>query len=673
MTADASAPSRAAVRSRDAAGALWWWLAALSAGTASAALVALADQGQSWSDLATGQVGFSVLMAVLYPVIGAALHARHPGNRLAVVLLATGVSRAAAVAATAWATEPGVPHGTAEWLGFGLPFVALAVAPLSLLWFPDGRLPDACRRWRVAQASTPVAVVALAASMVLSWRFRSPAFLADGPPADSSQGQLASALLLVALVAAVLGVLSGVASLVARWRHNARGAVRQQIKWYLAGAVAAVVLNVAGDIAGAVLPAARALNLLGTAAILGALLIAVVRHDLWDIDRLLNRTVVYGLLSAVLLTVYVGSVLALGLLLQGLGAGQAVAVAAATLAAVTVAAPVRRHLQWRVDRRFDRRRFDAVALVRGHVRSTALGVAEPGATEALLREVLRDPTFAVRYRCRDGGIVDGWGRPASVADIRPELSGPDWLFVHAPVDPYDERVWRAVLGEAGPSLAQSRLQAEVLAQVAVVEGSRRRIVEAAAAERRRIERNLHDGAQQRLVSLAMRLRTAQRRHPDELGPEALRLLDETVADVRGSVEDLRALAAGLLPGSLVSEGLEPALLEIADRHAGSVRMTSELDHRHTAALDEVAWFVACEGVTNAVKHAADSAVQVHVTCRSGLFVLRVCDSGPGGAVSGNGLTGLQDRVRASAGELTIHSPPAVGTTLTVTLPCQPCG
>jgi len=134
--------------------------------------------------------------------------------------------------------------------------------------------------------------------------------------------------------------------------------------------------------------------------------------------------------------------------------------------------------------------------------------------------------------------------------------------------------------QGGPELAQSRLQAEVLAQVAEVEGSRRRIVQAADAERRRIERNLHDGAQQRLVSLAMRLRTAQRRRPDELGPAAQRLLDETVADVRGSVEDLRALAAGLLPGSLISEGLEPALMEIAGRHPGSVRMTSERPRAH---------------------------------------------------------------------------------------------
>ena len=373
---------------------------------------------------------------------------------------------------------------------------------------------------------------------------------------------------------------------------------------------------------------------------------------------------------------YVGCVLALGLLLNELSRGSGIAVAASTLAAVSVAGSARRSLQRRVDRRFDRRTFDAVARIEQHTSATALQLPVPGETEALLRAVLRDPALRVGYRCRDGQLVDHSGLPVSEVSLLGRqitaVGSPPRevaILVHGALEAGDTAVWKAVVRAATPCLAQCRLQAEVLVQVAEVEHSRRRVVEASDAERRRVERNLHDGAQQRLVSLALRLRTENRRHARALGPEAQRIIEETVGELRGSVEDLRALAAGLLPGSLVSEGLGPALQEMALRHPHRVQVRNTLDHKHSHTLDEVAWFVAAEGMANAVKHAGDARVSIEVACGQGSLTLAVRDDGRGGAVEGAGLTGLQDRVRASSGKLALHSPIGQGTTLRVVLPC----
>jgi signal transduction histidine kinase len=654
-----------------------WLLAVLSAVCAVAAVALLAHDGASWRQLSTGRVGFSAVMALSYPLVGAALRARRPDNRLGTVLLATGFSRGVALAAFAWAgglhaSQFGRPGAdTATWLGFGLPFVALVLAPLSLLWFPDGQLPDARRRWVVAQSTVWLALCALVVLMALAWRYRGPALADDSPVPGGLQGRLLLGALITCIVASVGGLAGGIASLVSRWRSQ-RGAVREQLKWYLTGAAAAILLNVAGD----VIDGASVLNLLGTIVFVGSILIAVVRHDLWDIDRILNRTVVYGALSGVLITVYVGCVLALGLLLNELSRGSGIAVAASTLAAVSIGGSARRSLQRRVDRRFDRRTFDAVARIEQHVASTALQLPAPGETEALLRAVLRHAELRVVYRCRDGQLVDHAGLPVSdvsvlglhtttVGDSPREVA----ILVHGVLDAADAALWKAVVRSATPCLAQCRLQAEVLVHLAEVQHSRRRVVEASDAERRRVERNLHDGAQQRLVSLALRLRTEKRRHARALGPEAQRIIEETVKELRGSVEDLRDLAAGLLPGSLVSEGLGAALQEMALRHPHRVQVQNTLDHRHSHTLDEVAWFVATEGMANAVKHAGDAQVSIEVSCGEGSLTLAVRDDGRGGAIEGAGLTGLQDRVRASSGMLALHSPIGHGTTLRVTLPC----
>lgn len=625
--------------------------------------------GKGWHEILSESEGIQALMALTFPVLAALLLMRVPDNRLAWVFSATGLSRALALFAENWALHDyraggswPVAHAMA-FLSLAMVFVAPVVGPLQLLWFPNGRPPDDRARWRLAQGSVLVSAAGLLLLLTQAWALPGPSLVDDSPPPPG----LATLGMVILLTGTAAGLLAGFAAVVSRLRGQDL-AVQQQVKWYLYGVVAALVLNVAGDVA-----SLWSLNLVGTLAFEAAILVAVRRYALWDIDRVLNRTVVYGLLSLTVGAVYAGTVLGLGLLLGELSLGRSASVAAATLAAAVIAGPARRDLQTRVDRRFDRRTHDAVRRVAEHGDVVSLAPAVPGDLERLLAEVLRDPDLRLLFRCREGELVDAWGRVADEPD-EPMTAwegggGELAVLVHRPFAPHEQALLASVHRAAAGAVTLARLQAELLVQVTVVEQSRRRIVEAADAERRRVERDLHDGAQQRLVALAMTLRSEQRRHAPQLGPEAERIIDLGVSEIRGSVADLRALAAGLMPGSLVTEGLGPALRELVDRQPEPVQGVRHLDHRHAPEIEATAWFVAAEGLANSLKHAPGSCVSVEAVCDGHRLRISVQDNGPGGAHGGPGLTGLQDRVRACAGRLDIDSPQGVGTRLTAVLPC----
>jgi signal transduction histidine kinase len=550
------------------------------------------------------------------------------------------------------------------FVALALTFAAPLLAPLNVLWFPDGRLPDERARWRYAQRLLWVSAAGLLLFLALAWPLRGPGLVDDSPLPD---GPIVAGLAIF-VAGTVAGVLAGFAAVLSRLRGQDR-VVRQQVKWYLCGAVAALALNLAAD----VLPGVGFLNLAGTLAFEAAVLVAVRRHGLWDIDRILNRTVVYGLLTATVVAVYAGTALGLGLLLGELTLGHSIAVAAATLAAAVVAAPARRELQARVDRRFDRRTYDAVRRVADYADQASLAAPAPGELEGLLRDVLRDPDLRLRFRCQDGALVDARGAAvAEPQDGATSLRGPAGelaLLEHRPFASHETVLVASVTRAAVKAVALARLQAELLVQVTAVEQSRRRIVEAADAERRRVERDLHDGAQQRLVALALKLRSEQRRHALELGPQAGVIIDLGVSEISGSVEDLRALAAGLLPGSLVSEGLGAALGELVSRQPDPVPCVRRLDHRHAPEIEATAWFVAAEGLANSLKHAPGSHVSIEASCDGDRLRITVRDDGPGGARDGPGLVGLKDRVQACAGTLDIDSPLGAGTHLTAVVPC----
>jgi signal transduction histidine kinase len=194
-------------------------------------------------------------------------------------------------------------------------------------------------------------------------------------------------------------------------------------------------------------------------------------------------------------------------------------------------------------------------------------------------------------------------------------------------------------------------------------------VASADAARRRIERDLHDGAQQRLVSLAVRLRAAQAAAP----PGAVELaqqLEGAVVEVDGVLEDLGEISRGLHPAVLTTAGLRPALRALARRSVVPVGLEVQVTGRLPEPVETAAYYVVCEALTNTVKYAQASAAEVEVSAGDGVLRVRVCDDGRGGADfgGGSGLAGLKDRAEALGGWLSLHSPPGAGTVLEMALP-----
>ena len=220
------------------------------------------------------------------------------------------------------------------------------------------------------------------------------------------------------------------------------------------------------------------------------------------------------------------------------------------------------------------------------------------------------------------------------------------------------RVWR---------LENSRLQAELRAQLAEVRASRARIVEAGDAERRRLERDLHDGAQQRLLGIRLALQLARGHAGDQQAVEEL--LSEADAEVLGALEELRALARGIHPAILTEDGLAAALAGLARRAPVPVELRV-CPERMSAPVEATAYFVAGEALANVVKHAHASHVTIDVTRANGALAIEVTDDGVGGAdANGAGLRGLRDRVEALDGQLRIESPSVGGTRVTAAIPC----
>jgi signal transduction histidine kinase len=195
-------------------------------------------------------------------------------------------------------------------------------------------------------------------------------------------------------------------------------------------------------------------------------------------------------------------------------------------------------------------------------------------------------------------------------------------------------------------------------------------VEFGDAERRRVERNLHDGAQQRLVNLSLALGIARSQVPTTSDGELAVALEEAAAELRLALAELRELARGLHPVILSEAGLGPALASLAERSPIPATVAASPPGRLPDRVEETAYFVASEALANAAKHAHASAVTISARRRGGDLVVEVGDDGVGGAdPNGSGLRGLADRVAALDGHLRVYSPSGQGTCITAELPC----
>jgi signal transduction histidine kinase len=309
-----------------------------------------------------------------------------------------------------------------------------------------------------------------------------------------------------------------------------------------------------------------------------------------------------------------------------------------------------------------------------------LGGPEPGADpKAALSRALGDPSLALgywfaaesRYVDRDGKPVElpeaGSGRRSTVVERDGQ---PVAVLIHDAALEHNAGLVDSVSAAAGLALENERLQAELRARLVELQASRARLVEATDAERRRIERDLHDGTQQRLVSIAMSLGLAEAKLPAD--PEhAKPIVTETRTALAAALAELRDLTQGIYPTILTERGLSAALDELCGRSALTGHLRLFLDGRLPAPVETAAYYVVSEALTNAAKHSQASEVRVAANSSGGILTVEVADDGVGGAGNGtgSGLRGLADRVEALDGRLTVSSPPGRGTTLRAEFPC----
>ena len=295
----------------------------------------------------------------------------------------------------------------------------------------------------------------------------------------------------------------------------------------------------------------------------------------------------------------------------------------------------------------------------------------------MLGEALGDPLADVLFWLPESETyVDASGDPASAlpSDGRAhtEITREGARTAILRLDPslLERRdLLNGVVAAARLSTEMARLRVELRLQLAEVEAWRARIVEAGHEERRRLERDLHDGAQQRLVSLGVQIRRLQRTLPrsaDILSPA----LDQIVGEVGAAIGDLRQIAAGVRPARL-DDGLSVALRALARSSPVPVDVEAPRE-RVGASVEAAAYFVACEALTNAIKYASATKVAVRAVRANGALHVSVSDDGIGGAVvrRGSGLAGLRDRVGACGGTLEVVSPPGEGTRIAVAIPCE---
>ena len=307
-----------------------------------------------------------------------------------------------------------------------------------------------------------------------------------------------------------------------------------------------------------------------------------------------------------------------------------------------------------------------------------LGAARPGTVRDALARALGDPTLELAYCVGPGTYVDLEGRPTTIPATASGRSATfisrDGEVVAALVhddtiagDPLLEPVGAA----AALALENERLNAELRARLEDLRASRMRLVQAADEERRRLERNLHDGAQQRLVALALALRLAKAKIKEQ--PEAAEELVAAAGDEAGNaLAELRELARGLHPAVLSERGLGPALEALAGRSPCPVELARIPPDRLPPPVETAAYYVVSESLANVAKYARASLVRVSVTRDNGVAIVEVADDGIGGAslASGSGLRGLADRVEALDGRLMLESPPGRGTRVVAEIPCD---
>jgi signal transduction histidine kinase len=632
---------------------------------------------------------FGLIAFTSFPIVGAVLALRRPDSWIGWIFLGIGLSFGLATLSASYADfallerRGSIPGGgIASWAStWSWPWGIVLTFTFLLLLFPTGHLPSP--RWRpVAWLSGLAMAMTVIPVAVAAWPIQGPVLTRideDAPEAASAAFKVAFNVQIIGiLLMFALGIACAV-SLVLRMRR-AHGDERAQLRWFAFAGLFVVVALILNSplfrVGGNVLPLV-AIPLLPIAA--G---IAVLKYRLYDIDVVINKTVVFGALAVFITAIYAAIVAGIGTLVGQRGS---VVLSAAAAAVIAVAfQPLRQRAQHLANRLVYGKRATPYEVLSDFSQR----VAGSFSTEDILprmAQIIADGTGARRSEVwlavgQELRLAASWPDdgvreerlPFSGSEVPPfpsadgafpvrhqgELLGALTVTVDPaePLTPAQAELIQDLASQAGLVLRNVRLIEEVRA-------SRRRLVTAQDEERRRLERNLHDGAQQQLVALAMKVRLAEGLAEKD-PPKARDMLSQVGKEMQEAMDDLRDLARGIYPPLLADQGLTVALEAQARKAAVPVRVDGNEIGRYPQEVEAAVYFCCLEALQNVAKYAGATQASVRLAVQDGELRFEVTDDGkgfdPASTPLGSGLQNMVDRLAALGGTVEIRSAPGSG-------------
>ena len=624
------------------------------------------------------------------PVLGFVLASRRPGNRMGWLFLAAGLalglgSFANPYALHALVAEPGslAAGRLMAWLSNWIFVIQVALLAFLLLLFPTGRLRS--RRWLPAAWFVAGAYTLTGLSQLV----RATRVWSD-PFSPFPHGQLPGALAVIQILLPATLVIS-VAAVVVRFARSS-GDERLQLKWFATAAVLVVAAMIPAIVTNSVV--ATVLQNLAFLGLYAAVGIAVLKYRLYEIDIVISKAVLYGTLAAFITAVYVGLVAGVGTLV-GNQRSPLLSALAATVVAVAFQ-PVRQWAARLANRVVYGKRATPYQVLSDFARRIGGAYASEDVLPQMAR-VVAAGTGAERVvvwlrvagELQPEASSDGGPPPAPLpleGQAMPSLPGADVgvPVIHQgellgaisirmprgePLRPAGEQLVADVASQAGLALSNAGLVEDLRA-------SRQRLVAAQDEERRRLERNLHDGAQQDLVALAIKLRLAGAA-ADEDPAQAKEIIGELQADAAAALENLRDLARGIYPPLLADLGLVAALNAQARKSPVPVAVEADGVGRLPQDTEAAVYFCCLEALQNIAKYARATQASIRLQAEDAALCFTVSDDGAGydtrRTAMGSGQRNMADRLAALDGRLEVRSAPGQGTVVTACLPLPQAG
>jgi len=643
----------------------------------------------------------SILSVLTYMSVGGVLASRRPENPVGWLLLAGGFGLLLGGACSEWvtysmSTNPGaLPFGEwAAWLN-GWSFVIVGAIPLVLALFPTGHVSSPRWRW------LPPAILVCLGALALASMFKPGAIQVSGdispqnPLGIDALDSILGTILEVAAIGLLITSIASVVSIVLRFRH-ATGEERQQLRWLVWTAAFTGSFLALALLSGIGMRPGEA-RLLNSAAVFGVLMglgfgipiacaVAILKYRLYDLDLVVKKTVVFTIVAVFITALYLGAV--------ALAAVTRLGPLAGVVLFVLTFNPVRRRARTIADRvvygkratpfevlsEFSERLGETYSIDDVLPRMAQLLGTSTGATEVRVwllqdRELSEVAAWPVDLSPLPARPITGVDLPAFEDDVsasavthQGELLGAITLLM-PPNDPMDASKQRLVTGlasQAGLALRNVRLVREL-------RSSRRRIVSAQDERAKQLERNIHDGAQQQLVALAVQLKLAEQMI-DRDAVRAKALLGQLQGAAGSALEDLRDLARGIYPPLLADKGLTVALEAQARKAAVPVDVQADGIGRFSQDVEATVYFCTLEALNNVAKYAGATRAHVRLGTDDGHLRFEIEDDGAGFAPAANGygtgLQGMADRLAALGGELSVTSAPGTGTTVEGRLPVE---